>query len=419
MRRNFIKIIVLISIFFRFQAAVFSQDKNGGSVYSVYGLGDLDYSSSIRAEGMGITGLSLHGNYNNTLNPAAWTKIKYTIFSTGLTIQGFKSTDGSNTSNRVYADFEGFNLSIPINSGNGWIMNVGLNKYSIVNYDIQTRGSSLGEAFTQYYRGNGGLNRFSAGLSYLLFKYLSLGVQFNYTFGDIEKTNQIDFDNTAIFDTRNTITNTISGYYFNTGLIFDGFGKLFSSKKLNDLNLGLYFSTPAKFNSAISGTFEKVSKTDSVSFTEGKLDIPLTFGVGISKEINNRLIIAADFIYRNWDKYKYYGQHPGEIKNSYKAGVGIEFTESKKPDASFLNRISLRLGANYTADYIRVNGYNLVSYGFSIGFGLPISAFNKLDIVFNYTRKGKTSDGLVREDIFKISAAINISELWFIRPKDY
>lgn len=413
------KILISAAVLIISNAIAFSQDKNGGSVYTIYGLGDMDYSSGIRTDGMGITGISLLGNYNNSLNPAAWTKIQYTIFSTGLTVQSFKSTDGTNTSTRMYADFEGFNLSVPIKAANGWILNLGLNKYSIVNYDIQNQGSSLGEPYTQYYRGNGGLNRFSAGLSYLLFKYISLGVQFNYAFGDIEKTNQIDFSNPAIFDTRNSITNTITGYYFNTGLIFNGFGKLFGSKKLDDLNLGLYFSTPAKFNSSITGTFERVSKTDSVNFTEGKLDMPYTFGAGISKEFNNRLILAADFIYRNWDNYKYYGQHPGEIKNSYKAGVGVEFTESNKPDAPFLSKVTLRLGANYTSDYFRVNGNNIISYGFSFGFGFPISNFNKLDIAFNYTRKGKTSSGLVKEDIFKISAAVNISELWFLRPKDY
>ena len=413
------KFFVLSFLLVLLIADTFTQDKNGGSVYTIYGLGDLDYSSSTRADGMGITGLSLHGNYNNTMNPAAWTKIQYTIFSTTFTFQGFKSSDGVNTSSRVYADFEGFNLSVPINSPNGWILGLGLNKFSIVNYDIQTRGSSLGEGFTQYYRGNGGLNRFSAGLSYLLFRYISFGIQFNYAFGDIKKTNQIDFDNTAIFDTHNSITNTITGYYFNTGLIFNGFGKLFRSSKLDNLNLGLYFSTPAKFNSSITGTFEKVSKTDSVNVTEGKLDIPYTFGAGISNEINNRLIIAADFIYQNWDNYKYYGSHPSEIKNSYKAALGIEFTESKKPEAEFFKKISLRLGASYTADYIRVNGNNIVSYGFSLGFGFPISTFNRIDIAFNYIRKGKTSNGLIKEDIFKIGASVNVGELWFLKPKDY
>lgn len=40
-------------------------DENGGSLYSIFGLGDLDYTTSIRTDGMGILGLSLTGNYSN------------------------------------------------------------------------------------------------------------------------------------------------------------------------------------------------------------------------------------------------------------------------------------------------------------------------------------------------------------------
>ena len=52
---------------------VFSQaDKNGGSLYSIFGLGELTYSTSTRTEGMGVLGIGLYGDYTNAINPAAW-----------------------------------------------------------------------------------------------------------------------------------------------------------------------------------------------------------------------------------------------------------------------------------------------------------------------------------------------------------
>ena len=71
-------------------------------------------------------------------------------------------------------------------------------------------------------------------------------------FGNINKSMSIDFTNPLLFDTRNSTSNTISGFYFNTGLIFHGFERYLKPKSDN-MTLGVVVSTPSKFNSSISG----------------------------------------------------------------------------------------------------------------------------------------------------------------------
>jgi hypothetical protein len=306
-------------------------DKNGGSLYSIYGLGDLNYSASNRTDAMGILGISLYGDYTNSLNPASWTRIQSTIFTSKFNFDNIRSTDGTNKAERTYGNFEGFNLSIPLNRGNGWIFDLGLNNYSLVNYDAQFNSSASGEGYTQTYSGNGGLNRLSLGFSYIIFGQFSFGAQFNYTFGNITKSLVIDFSNPALFDTKNTLSNTITGFYFNTGLIDHGFGKIFKDKKLEKLALGIYFSTPSKFDSEILGRFNRsINNVDSINISDGKAEIPWSLGAGISNEFNGKLIIAADILMQQWDNYKYHDKHPTEIKNNLRVGLGMEFTPSKK-----------------------------------------------------------------------------------------
>lgn len=415
--RHYIRLSILL---FAVTSVTYSQaDKNGGSIYSIFGLGDLSYSSSNRTDGMGIMGIGLYGDYTNINNPAAWARIPTTIFTSKFNFESIKSTDGTSSAKRTYGNFEGFDLSIPLNKGNGWVMDFGINNYSQVNYDTKFSGSSLGENFTQTYSGNGGLNRLSAGLSYIIFKQFSIGAQFNYAFGNINKSLTIDFTNNSLTDTKNASSNTIHGVYFNIGLMFHGFGKVFNSKKLDNLTLGAFVTTPSNFNSNITGKFRRsVENTDSISLTSGKLEMPLAFGIGISNMFNNRLIVAADFYMQQWDNLKYYDYHPPEIKNNMKVGLGFEYTHSRKLEDPYLSRVSFRLGANYVADYIRVNNENINAFGINAGVSLPIGRYNSVDLYIRYHVRGKATNGLIKDEIFRAGASVKIGELWFLQPSD-
>ncbi len=416
--RNKIKISILL--FFVLTASTSAQiDKNGGSIYSIFGLGDLSYSSSNRTDGMGIMGISLYGDYTNSVNPAAWTRIQNTIFTTKFNMENIRSTDGISTAKRTYGNFEGFDLSIPLNKGNGWIINLGVNNYSLVNYDAKFSSSVDGENYTQSYSGNGGLYRMSVGFSYIIFKQFSFGTQFNYAFGNINKSLNIDFTNPLLFDTKNISSNTISGFYFNTGLIYHGFGKLFRSKNLENMTLGVFVSSPAKFNSDVNGKFSRsILATDTLNLTKGKLDIPLAFGVGLSNTFNKTLLIAADLYFQQWDNYKYYGIHPVEIKNSMKAGIGLEYTPSVKLEDPYIKRVSYRLGGSYTQDYLKLNGENINTISVSAGLSLPIGRYNSVDLYFKYNMRGKDSGGLIKDNVFRFGGSVKIGELWFLKPSD-
>jgi hypothetical protein len=202
-------------------------------------------------------------------------------------------------------------------------------------------------------------------------------------------------------------------------LIFHGFGKLFNNKKLDNMTLGVYVSTPTEFNSSIIGKFGRsTTSTDSVSLSEGKLKIPLAFGVGIANTFNNKLTVSADMYYQKWDDYTYYGTHPSEIKNSMKIGAGLEYTASRKLEDPYLSRVSYRLGGSYTQDYLKLNGEDINILSVSAGLSLPIGNYNSLDLYAKYNIRGKETNGLIKDEVFRFGASVRIGEFWFLRPSD-
>ncbi len=414
------KYLILPAIILFSTGSLFAQiiDKNGGSLYSIFGIGELNYSTSTRTDGMGIMGIALYGKYSNSVNPATWTQIPNTRFTTKIDMGRINATDGSSTSGRNFGGFETFDLAIPLNESNGWIFDLAMHNYSTVNYDTKFSGNSLGEDYTQLYSGNGGLKRISLGFSYLIFKYFSFGLQFNYAYGTLSKSTEIDFGDPQLTGAKNNLSDELSGFYLNSGLIFHGFGKIFKNKKLDRMTLGVSFSSPFTINSTLTGNFKKSTQTDSVTVTTGKIKMPWALGIGISNEFNDKFIVAADVYMQNWNSYTYYGVHPDEIKNNFRGGIGFEYTPSKKFDDPYYKRMSYRLGGNYTMDYLKVNGQNINSLGASAGLSLPVGRFNSLDFTFGYQRRGKTADGLIMENVFKLGASVNIGELWFLKSSE-
>ena len=99
-------------------------------------------------------------------------------------------------------------------------------------------------------------------------------------------------------------------------------------------------------------------------------------------------------------------------------GAGFEYTPSKKPEDSFIKRTAYRLGANYTAEYLKINGETINTIGVTAGFSLPVSRLNSVDLLFSYKMRGKSTNGLIRDNIFRLGATVNIGEIWFLKSPE-
>jgi len=67
---------------------------------------------------------------------------------------------------------------------------------------------------------------------------------------------------------------------------------------------------------------------------------------------------------------------------------------------------------------LKINGENLNILSVSAGLSLPIGNYNSLDLYAKYNIRGKETNGLIKDEVFRFGASVKIGELWFLRPSD-
>ncbi len=414
-----LKKIILILVFpLIFVSGVFAQDDfPTGSPYTIFGIGDLNYSTAIRTTSMGIQGISLTGNYINNLNPAALSKIPYTSFSVLFNYNFLKSSNGVTSVSSSNGNAFGINIGIPISQEQGWSLALGFNPYSLINYKIINNSSSLGETVKQTYAGRGGVSRINIGMSYTLLKSINLGADFNYAFGDIKDLKLVEFTSSSGFTpTRILREYDYTGTYFKGGAIVE-LDKLFKLKKSNEFTIGFLYESPLTLKSKLDGIYTSSISTDTVSIEKGDIDIPARIGFGITKKIGNRYLLSSDLLMQNWSNFLSYGVVQPNYQSAMRIGAGVEIQPIENTDKTW-DKLSYRFGGFYETSYYTVNGESINRIGINAGIGIPISKFNSLDFGISVSTRGKTENGLIKDDMIKLTAGLNFGELWFVRPKD-
>lgn len=412
-----IKKIFLVLILITTVRTGYSQEVlTSGSPYSVFGIGDQTYFTSVRTYSMGVQGISLFGNYLNTLNPATLTKMRSTLISvTGN--YGFLNSANNNSQNQVSSgSFLGFNIGIPFDQTRGWVLSLGFNPQTLMNYRVKVIGNTGFQPYDQYYAGKGGLTRINAGMSYNILRMISVGFEYDFAFGELKQQNFINFNNSSYTNTNVKSEIDFRKSFLKGGIIFE-LGKIFRSFTLKDLNLGLVFQSGINLNATQDGIFGTALGSDTVRLNDGTVSIPDQFGLGITNTFGNKYLVSADVLYQDWSKYTEFNVTVPELQKSYHAGLGLEIIPSPNKPGFFQN-LTYRIGGFYEKGKIVISGQDINSFGFRAGVNIPLSTFNSLDLGVNYSIKGTNDNNLIKDEFLNFTMGVNFGELWFIRPKE-
>lgn len=418
-----IKLIILPVVLLCMANTAFSQNENeefdGGSPYTIFGIGDLKYNTSSRTYGMGVLGIGLNGNYVNNLNPAANSGLQFTNFSLSADYGYLKSSDGTRTTKVNEGNINGLNIGIPFSKENGWVLNLGINPMSSIGYKIVGTGVSDGEAYTNTFSGEGGLTRINIGMTYQLFKSLSIGAEYNYAFGNIISQRTTDFQNSALFDNFSRRETDMSKSFVKGGMLF-ALENLVNkkSKNLKYLTIGFVYQMGIDLTANEESIIASIVNTDSNVVRTGSVNIPAAYGFGIANRFGDRVNVAADVIFQQWSEFTSFGVTPSNFVNSMRMGAGLELLPSPDRDRGFLGKLTYRAGGFYDQAYYTVNSENINTLGFRLGLGIPISELNSIDLNFSYSIRGKEGNGLIKDELFSIYAGVNFGELWFLRPEE-
>lgn len=415
-----------------FVVSTFGQVTNK-SPYSFFGIGENNQQISVASAGMGGLSVALNRNYElNFANPALLSNLQFTVFDIGTKTQFLTLNDGSQTQNSSVTNLSYLNAGFPISKKMGFM--VGLQPNSSVGYDISIGTYNAEDELIEANRfnGNGGTNRFFMGLGYNIYKGLSVGMETEFIFGNIEN-NIINQRAEVQLYTRYKTQTKISGTAFKLGASYKKeFSKGLELNVESSVKLENSFSTESSeyFYTFLYGSYGEESPQDTLFDNTnmiGKITRPLALHTGIG--IGKPDIWYAGIEYNKQNPWVFDGELIKSPKINYTSrsqfSFGAYYLPKKNSISSYWERVTYRLGARFETPGIAfdVDGNgdsfsNMKDFGISFGLGLPVgNQLSKVNLSVEYGKRGEKANGLIQENYVNLRIGLNLAEKWFQKSK--
>lgn len=457
---------ILVLLFSCF-SPVLAQDN---SPYSRFGIGDLTPQSHLLTRGMGgISAAYADLTSINFNNPASYSYFQgfreakskklvsgRAILDVGMDFESRTLHQTSPVKKFVAGNalFSYIQVGVPLKPN--WGLSFGLRPLSRISYKIYRNerlkdpltGQPIDSAITNF-TGDGGAYLASVGTGFDIFhrqdssraymdQKLSFGVNAGFLFGKKDYSTRRTFLNDTVdYVQGNYETKTnFSDLFITAGLMYkmpvDTFKKI-------SLSVGLYGNWGQKI-SATQDIFRETFRFDE-SLGEVRLDsvydkrnvhgtivIPAsyTFGFALQKPVimikdrkEGGWMVGADFSMNNWNQYRFYGQ-VDSVKSNWEVRIGGQITPI--PARNYFSNVTYRAGIYFGPDYIKV-GQKMTRFGATFGMGLPVALsrqapnqFSVINVALEYNKRGNNNN-ILRENMFRFSLGLSLSDLWFAKRK--
>lgn len=440
-------LLLLVSI----SVNVFAQSN---SPYSRYGLGDMAPSGNVTSRGMG----GISAGYADVVsvnfsNPASYSQFQAFVeqrskkLSSGRVVLDVGTNYDSrtliapNTTNRFTSNdllFSYVQVGMPLRKN--WGLSFGIRPLTRIGYLVNT-DSSITDIFgnklaiSSQHRGSGGSYLPTIGTGFAI-KNLSVGFNIGYLFGNRETTlfTQPVNDSVSYYPAEYTTNTSFGHLFFNAGLQY-----LVTIENTKTKYTIVRLGVSGNWKQTINGTQDRLVQTftrgsageelkvDSVfenNGVKGQIVYPSSYKAGFvfqknDKETGRGLSIGADYTTNKWSQYRFFGQTDA-VKDNWMFNVGAQLTP--RPRTNYFSQIGYRFGFFTGQDYIKVQN-DLPVFGASFGAALPIrpprsnpyqaTVFN---FGFEYMKRGNNNN-LLKENLFRISLGLNLTDLWFGKKK--
>lgn len=405
----------------------------GNSPYSSLGMGEFYGDAYSDNTGMGQSGVSTGNGFQiNNLNPALWVRNRFTTLDIGLIGQYKDIVSGSKKQQNVGVNLAYLSLAFPVSPR--LVIGVSLKPYTFVDYSNQSTRDVQGTQFVGIYNttGKGGINKASITTSYQVTKYLSLGLESSYFFGNVRKATEValiersrlndpELDLTAESVVSLNERTTYSDIAFRAGAALRI--PIKKDNKLN-LNLGGSYSFGTSINADQTTTFEvtadalNVINPDTLENASGGLKTPDQFQVGASLEWPFKLVVSADFNYQQWSKYKSFANSNDGLHDVGRVNVGVEYLP-RFTSLNYFDLVRYRVGFSYGKTPYSIGNKDVNDTNVSLGFTFPMGRGyqNFLSVAIVGGQRGTTGGSMIRERYGRVVLGITLLERWFQKQR--
>ncbi|WP_282071576.1 hypothetical protein [Polaribacter atrinae] len=428
MIRNILLVFILIT------SSAITAQRTSSSPYSFFGIGDEFSPVTVEQSAMGGIGVAYsHYKYLNFTNPAAYANLRYTTYSFGLLNNKLSLDNGGVKQSSNSTSLSYFALAFPI--GNKAGMSFGLQPVSSVGYSLSN--SILGDdnetvSEITLFSGEGGVSRIYSSFGIKVYKELSLGIEVDYKFGNIDNSILNQRAGVSLATKYKETTNvkggsiTLGAQYkkaLKNNLIISG-GATF--KMGNDLKVtGDDYLYSLSVNNS-GGEFGRDTISQSEISGNYKLPLKTTLGAGLGKDDKwyvgleyekQDAIETTGFLNTTNSAYAY-----GE---SNRISLGGFYIPKINSISSYWERVTYRAGVRLEKTGLLVDGsdpytnYTAVDdFGISFGLGLPLKQLSSVNMGFEFGKRGTTANNLIKENYFNFRLSLSLTDTnWFQKRK--
>lgn len=419
------RLVVVLITFFALQSHA---QEGTASPYSFYGIGSLKFKGTVENRSMG--GLSIYTDsiHINLRNPAGYAGNNLKIwneesrpvkFTVGGSYSSTNLKSESQSDNTSTTTFDYFALSVPMGK---FGLGMGLLPYTSVGYKLESNNDDGN--INNRYTGEGGLNKAFLAIGYQITEDLSVGVDANYNFGNIQNNvAEYRYDDDGVLIQYATIEanrSDLSGLNFNIGVSY----KTMISNKL-ELISGLTYSPKSKIGSNNSRTFTAGTNTiesdlaaEGLDQTDLTLPSSVSFGVGIGQP--RKWFLGAEYSSQNTSEFSnpIFSIDNTNFVNASSFSLGGFYIPNYDSFSGYWKRATYRAGMRFEHTGLKINNEDIREFGMSFGVGLPVGGmFSNANLGLEFGKRGTTNANLIQENFINFQLSLSLNDRWFQKIK--
>lgn len=410
---------------------------NAYTPYSMFGIGEISKQGTAYNKSMGGVGIATRDKRNvNILNPAAVTEREAKSFMADFGVaQGnrYYAQHDLKSSNNTF-NFYDFVISFPVYKS--LAMYVGVTPYSDIGYDMSSKITDPSiiantGVITNTVNGYGGMSNIFIGAGIDVIKGLSVGVEGQYYFGNLHKTNTFTMSNS-------TYRSISSGFNMDLNAFTAKLGVQYKTDVSE--NVTAVLGATYKFGTSLKGEVERYeiqsisSLNDSTpsprsyvdTLGSGKIKLASELGVGIAFKGGDKWTAEINYIRSDWSSsgmnkvpgFASVGNAVFSASTAQSVRAGFSIVPNRNDIRYYRKRVTYRAGAYWDQAYCKLDGNSINAVGITLGATLPVFSWsNGLTLGVDFGQRGSLSGNLVRERYVNFNIGINIFDIWFIKPK--
>jgi hypothetical protein len=287
---------------------------------------------------------------------------------------------------------------------------------------------------------SGGFNKGFAAFGVAI-KNLSLGIEGSYIFGNIKRTRELILIDDPLAKNVSRIVKTgVGGVEVKAGLHYKA--RINSKTKLSvGVTYKPGFSLDGKtslqtktFSQTVLNVRTSITTVESLKDISGSFYDPQSGTIGLALYRGSKWTYAADVNFIQLSKLRPFEPRDTVIENgeslfsgvdsltdSWRVSAGVQYS----PDTSslkFFMRSQYRAGAYYKKVGLRINGSEIMEYGVTLGWGIPLKRVYRdrvpsAEVAVIFGQRGSLANSLTQERFIAARIGLTISDRWFIKRK--